>query len=113
MATNQVFAPDRTRSLPVPTSTKSGDPVAVGAVPGTALTDAGDGGNANDHATIALGGQFTFAVTPSAALAVGDPVYIAGDGTLSDTNTDTLFGYAMATAAGGGTATIPVEVARV
>lgn len=39
MATNEVYRPDKHRSMPVPDGTKAGDPVRIGMINGVAVTD--------------------------------------------------------------------------
>lgn len=106
MATNERFDDPTTLSLPVDTGVESSDPVMVGSIPGVALTDRGDGGNAATFATVAIRGVFDLPV--AGAIAVGDPVYFA-DGTLGDTGD--LFGFALAAVPAAQTVTIPVLLA--
>lgn len=110
MATNEQFRGAGKRSLPVPSGTKSGDPVKVGVLNGVAVTDRATttnpaGGNADGNASVWLEGAYSFPVT-GAVKAVGDPIYIA-NGKLAATGT-TLFGAALATQTGDGI--IPVEI---
>lgn len=76
MAKNQVFAPSKTRSLPVADGTESGDPVIVGSIVGVALTSKGEGGNAAGNATVALDGAFDLPIGTTTSLAVGAKVFI-------------------------------------
>lgn len=113
MATNEVYRNADHIPLPVPSGTKAGDPVKVGSLIGVAITDRDTDG----QATVWRKGAFTFTVDGAIAN-VGDPVYVAGDGTsritgLTGTATgNTLFGYALATktAAAG---PLPVAIAQV
>lgn len=94
MATNEIFREADHLTLPVPSGTKSGEPVLVGSLPGVAQTDrAADG-----TATVWLDGAFLLTVT-GAVVNVGDPVYIVtADRSLTTTATgNTVFGYALAT----------------
>lgn len=128
MATNIRFGGSKTRSLPVASGTKSGDPVKVGSLVGVALTDrqgdtgAAETGNKTGSATVALGGgsQGCAAdLTVTGALAgAGTPVYIASNGSLTATSTDnTLFGYSIPGATdgskGSGAGVVTVELAQV
>lgn len=111
MATNEHFRDADNLSLPVPDGTVSGDPVAVGALVGVALTDAGDGGNPEGSATVRRKGAFRLPVTGS--LDIGEPVYITSAGALTATEGEnTLFGYALADKPSG-PGTIPVAIAQV
>lgn len=105
---NQVYANNTPGiSLPVPDGTKSGDPVLVGSIVGVAATDRADStvdpptadsvaanssGNADGYASVLTDGGYLLDVT-GAVTGPGTPVYIAADGSLSLTDTDTLFGY--------------------
>lgn len=129
MAVNQVFKTGNNISLPVPTGTKSGDPVRVGALNAVAITDEGAGtvtldlgggvsitqptggvGNEPGYATVKLDGTYKVPVAGAIA-AVGALVYIKGDNTLTATSTgNKVFGYALRTKGAG---TAPVEVTLV
>lgn len=120
MATNEVFEPVGKLSLPVPDGTESGDFVLVfGEIPGVALTDEGDGGNADNHATVALNPKwvFEFAVkgedgAGNAALAVGARIAVDTDGELNgDVTNGDFFGWALEAVASGATTTIRVLLA--
>ena len=117
MAKNQVFAPSRTRSLPVADGTVSGGPVLVGALVGVALTDKGKGGNEAGNATVALDGAWKLAVGTTTALDVGDPVYIVvSSGALTTTDNsgaNPVFGYALTAKGTTAGEVITVELARV
>lgn len=128
MAKNIRFGGNKTRSLPVPSGTKSGAPVKVGSLVGVALTDRQgdvDGvetGNPTGFATVALGGGSNGCaadLTVTGALAAaGTPVYIASNGSLTATATDnTLFGYSIPGATDGtkgtGAGVITVELVQV
>ena len=45
MATNIVYSPGQALPAPVPSGTKSGDPVRIGSLNGVAVTDRATGGN--------------------------------------------------------------------
>ncbi len=117
MAKNQVFAPHRTRSLPVADGTVSGAPVIVGSIVGVALTDKGKGGNAAGNATVALDGAWDLPVGTTTALAVGAKVYIVtASGALTTTDNsgaNPLFGYALEPKGTSAGQVIAVEIAQV
>lgn len=125
MAKNQVFKYVDTLSVPVPEGTQSGDPVvlnaAIGLV-GVAETDAGPaegapvtgdtkyaGGNVNGYASVGLKGAYRLEV--AGALAPLDPVYIAGNGTLTATaGSNVRFGWSLTTkGSGAGDATVVID----
>jgi predicted RecA/RadA family phage recombinase len=83
----------------------SGDPVLVGDLPGVAVIDADDE-LGTGVCTVKMDGVATLEVT--GATAVGDIVYMAAAGTLSTTNTDTRFGYALEAQAATGTIMVKV-----
>lgn len=90
MALNEVFKLGTYISLPVPSTVKSGDPVRVGVLNGTAITDAGKGGQKPTHASVDLSGAHKHIL---AGVEVGDPVYITSAGALSATASgNKLFG---------------------
>lgn len=94
-------------SLPVPSGTKSGDPVRVGVLNGVAETARGEGGNASDSASVWLDGSHAFPVT-GAVDAIGQAIYIA-DGALTATaEGGDLYGAALATQSADGN--IPVKI---
>ena len=104
MARNITYDDANQVSLPVPAGTKSGDPVRVGGLNGVALTNRAlstatppefGGGNVDGQATVKLNGASTFDV--DFALAPGDAVYIDGTNTLTNVNTDDLYGYSLVT----------------
>ena len=115
MATNQVYDYGNSISLPVPDGTLSGQPVVVGALCGTARTTEGQGGNADNFATVDLVGPYQFTVI--GALKPGQAVYIAGtpdaNGLLTATTltatvgSNILWGYSLTTkSSGSGLATV-------
>lgn len=119
MATNEIFRDGDQLSLPVPANTASGAPVRVGSLNGVTQTKRANsaanppefgGGNVDGNATVWLKGVHLLTVTGAVAN-VGDPVYIAGDNTLNVTNSNPLFGHALATKAAAA-GTIPVRVAN-
>lgn len=92
MSTVHKFGPRLTRELPVTASTPSGSPVVVGQIVGVALVDA----DADDIATVGIGGVASLPVGTTTAVAVGAPVYITSAYALTPTATsNTLFGYAL------------------
>lgn len=101
-------------SLPVPSGTKSGDPVRVGVLNGVAQTnrataDDWAGGNAEGNATVWLDGSWDLPVVGAVAN-VGDPIYLNA-GKLQAAKAGTLFGAALATQSGDGT--LPVKILQV
>lgn len=106
MATNEVYREGDNLSLPVAEGVLSGAPVQVGSLMGVALTDR----DADGYATVRLKGVFDLEVT-GAVVAVGDPVYIAA-GALNVTNTNPLFGHALATK-GAAAGVVAVRIAQV
>lgn len=90
MALNEVFKLGTYISLPVPVGTKTGDPVRVGVLNGTAIVDEGTGGNKSGYASVDLSGAHKH-VIPGAA--VGDAIYITSAGDLVTTASgNKLFG---------------------
>ncbi len=113
MARNQVHDHGDSLTLPVGAGTVSGDPVAIGAVPGVALTSR----DADGNATVRMKGVFNLAVRGIAAgtataIAQGAIIFFNAGETprLSLTNTGVRFGYALDAVAAGATATIRVKV---
>lgn len=85
-----------------PATPNSGDPVLIGQIPGVAVTDEGDGGNAATETTVCTKGIFDLTVegtdaSGNKAVGVGDKVYYdtAGDPVLSVDATKVFFGYAL------------------
>lgn len=120
MATNEVFEPVGKLSLPVPDGTESGDALVLfGRIPCVALTDEGEGGNADNYATVALNPAWVFDIPVkgendlgSAGVAVGDAVYRDSDGEMNvDAVNGTLFGIALEVVVSGATTTIRVLLA--
>lgn len=107
MATNVKFQKGDNMSLPVADGTGPGAPVRIGSLNGVTLTKEGEGGNPDNFASVQLSGVFYLTVTGAVAN-VGDPVYIAA-GALNVTNTNPLFGHALATK-GAGAGVIPVRI---
>lgn len=110
---NEQFRDADRLSLPVADGTKSGDPVKVGSLIGVAATNEGEGGNADNYATVWMKGAYDLTVS-TAVSSVGTALYLPATGTkLTTTATDnTLFGYALATKASGD-GVIPVKLAQV
>lgn len=113
MARNERFHDADRLSLPVPDGTGSGVAVIVGSIVGVTQTKEGEGGNADNYATVWTKGAFDLPVTGAIA-SVGTPVYIpSAGGALTATSTsNVLFGYALATK-GSGVGTIPVKISQV
>lgn len=119
MAKNQVFADGQYLSLAAtdPATPASGDPVLVGQMPGVALADEGDGGNAAGNTSIDFGGVYDLSVkgvdgSGNSAVAAGDIIYYVTADTpkLSKKTSGVRFGYALEAITGGATATIRVKV---
>jgi predicted RecA/RadA family phage recombinase len=109
MATNRVYEESSQRAVPVPSGVTSGDPVCVGAaLPGVALIDR----DADGEATVQFDGEFNLPVAATAAMAVGDLVYItAATRVLSNTAAGNVrFGYLMEVITGAGTVTRRVKI---
>lgn len=108
MALNRIFKENErdNRARVVPSGTKSGDPVLIGARPAVALTDRGDAtktvtlggtsitlpsggvGLADDEASLAFNGTFEFEVTGATTSTAQDSVvYITSAGALTTTAT--------------------------
>jgi predicted RecA/RadA family phage recombinase len=113
MARNERFHDAERLSLPVPDGTGSGVAVIVGSLVGVTQTKEGEGGNADNFATVWMKGAFDLPVT-GAVTQIGSPVYIppAGGAVTTTATSNTLFGYALATK-GSGVGTIPVKIAQV
>lgn len=113
MALNERFHNAEHLSLPVPDGTGSGVAVIVGSIVGVTQTKEGEGGNADNYATVWCKGAFDLPVT-GAVTVIGSPVYIppAGGALTTTATANTLFGYALATK-GSGVGTIPVKLAQV
>lgn len=118
MATNQKFDRGDELSLPVLDGTGSGVPVIVGRLSGTTRTKEGEGGNADNFASVDLVGAYEQTVT--GALKVGQAVYMTGTpdsngllaAALTATSTsNTLWGTAL-TAKGSGSGLATVRPAR-
>lgn len=110
MATNTRFEDGDYLSLPVPSGTKSGAPVRVGSLNGVAQTDRDGGGNPAGSASVMLKGVHDITVTGIVAN-VGDPVYIDSGNKVNVTNTNPVFGHALATKTAAD-AVIPVRVSN-
>lgn len=115
MAKTEVFDHSKTRYYPVASGKVSGDPVAVGSIPGVCLTSRDTGGNA----TVALIGSYLIPVkgidgSGNIAVAIGDALYYTAGDTpqVSKKATGVLFGYAEAAVVSGATTTISVLLAR-
>lgn len=96
---------------------QSGDPIAVGKLPGVALTDATDTVGNGGECTGKFNGVYDFVVEGkdddgNAAIAYGDVVYIDTDGKLNvDAVNGVRFGIALGAVASANTSTtIPVKI---
>lgn len=114
MALNKVFESAKVLSVAVASTVGSGDPVAIGAMAGVALTDYD---SSTGNATIDFGGVYDLSVKAingagNSAVAVGDPIYlVAGDTpVLSKKSIGVFFGYALEAVTSSETATIKVAV---
>ena len=113
MAKNRNLEYGRQISVPVASGTLSGDPVAVGQIPGVAVVDRNSAGNA----TVQFDGVYNLSVkgidgSGNAAVAVGDVLYYTAGDTppVSKKATGVRFGYALDAVTSGATATIRVKV---
>lgn len=112
MAKNIVLHDGDKLSLPVPEGTVSGDPVKVGGIIGVAVTNRGEGGNPETHASVWRHGAWDLTVA-GAITETGQPVYITSSNGLTATEGENaLYGYALATKTGAA-AVIPVALAKV
>lgn len=101
-----------------PATPVSGDPVLLGQIPGVALTDEGEGGNASGEITIDTAGVYDLSVKGenaggNSAVAIGDIIYYEAGQTPplnKDATNGVRFGYALGTVGSGLTATIPVRI---
>ncbi|QAY69994.1 DUF2190 family protein [Xylanimonas protaetiae] len=105
MAKNITFRDVDSLTLPVPSGTLSGAPVAVGGIAGVALTSRDTAGNA----TVLISPSHVAEVTTADAVAsVGLAIYVTSAGVVTTTATsNTLLGYALATK-GGTSGIVPV-----
>lgn len=120
MATNLHMNDGRylTGAATAPATPTSGDPVLLGQIPGVALTDEAEGGNAAGQITLDTGGVYNLSVkgegaAGNAAVAIGDIIYYEAGQTPplnKDATNGVRFGYALGTVGSGLTATIPVKV---
>lgn len=113
MALNRARANGRKVYVPVVANTVSGDPVAVGQLPGVALIDR----DADGKATVDTKGVYNLSVKAingggNSAVAVGDRIYLvlADTPKLSKKDTGVLFGTALEAITSGSTATIEVRL---
>lgn len=83
MALNEIFKIGKSISLPVPTDTKSGDPVRVGVLNGVAIVDEGSGFNADGYTSVDLFGGHLFEIEDAEQATVGTAVYITSAGALT------------------------------
>lgn len=98
---NKVYRPGNDLSLPVPSGTKSGEPVKVGGFVGVASTDRGKGGNIATHASVDISGDVFEINVDGVISGVGTPIYITSARALTVTSTNNeLFGYSACLADG-------------
>lgn len=95
------------------TAVASGDPVAIGQLPGVAAVDIANAG----YGTVETTGVFDLSVKAvdtggNSAVAIGDKIYFVSADTpkLSKKNTGVLYGYALGAINAGSTATISVRL---
>lgn len=100
-----------------PAAPDSGDPVIIGSIPGVAVTDEGDGGNAATETTVCTEGIFDLSVkghdgTSNAAITAGALIYYKTTATpvLNLDDSGVAFGYALEAIDSAATATIKVLV---
>lgn len=120
MATNLHMNDGRyiTGAATQPATPVSGDPVLLGQIPGVALTDEAEGGNAAGEITIDTGGVYNLSVkgenqSGNSAVAIGDIIYYEAGQTPTlnkDATNGVRFGYALGTVGSGQTAIIPVKI---
>lgn len=120
MATNQVFVPGDKFSAVCsqPATPVSGDPVLVGQIPGVALVDEGDGGNATGETSITTVGIWDLNAEAvnnggNSAIAVGDILYYDSAATIKinkDNTNGVRFGYALETVTSGSSGVIRVKL---
>jgi predicted RecA/RadA family phage recombinase len=113
LAKNRVREEADALSLPVPSTTKSGDPLVLGSLPCVAVVDYGKW--TAGSASVDCDGSYLFNVVGvdgggNHAIAVGDIVYLQNDGTLSANTGGKRFGYALAAVNSGATTKIEVKV---
>lgn len=101
MALNEIYANGDSLNYAVDPAVESGDFVVLGSIRGVAEIDAKLGDDENSYATLRHVGVFTGTTTDTAAISVGDPIYLAGGVTFgtaltadSDTGANELVGYA-------------------
>lgn len=123
MAKNEVFREGEGLSLPAPTGTVEGTPLRIGIL--NAVTQTAEGsvkdptyglelgslsGNLPGFASVKTNGVWNLSVESTAAVAVGDPIYIKSDSTLTHEATGNfLFGVALRTK-GTGTGNVLVKI---
>lgn len=118
MATNmiQTVADTIVAACTAPATPASGDPVLLGSIPGVALTDEGEGGNAATETTVQRTGVFDLSVkaennSGNVAVAAGDILYYDAAATVKinkDVTNGVRFGYALEAIDSGTTDTIRV-----
>lgn len=98
---NKVYRPGNDLSLPVPSGTKSGEPVKVGGFVGVASTNRGEGGNIASHASVDISGDVFELPVDGAIPSVGTPIYITSARALTVTASgNDLFGHSACLANG-------------
>lgn len=101
MALNEIYANGDSLNYAVDADVESGDFVVLGSIRGVAEIDAKLGADGETYATLRHVGVFTGTTADTAAIAVGDPIYLADAATFgtvltadSDTGANELVGYA-------------------
>jgi predicted RecA/RadA family phage recombinase len=98
---NKIYRPGNDLSLPVPSGTKSGEPVKVGGFVGVASTNRGEGGNIATHASVDISGDVFELPVDGAIASVGTAIYITSARALSvSASGNDLFGYSACLADG-------------
>ncbi len=93
---NEAIRPGTELSLPVPSGTKSGEPVKIGGLVGVAATDRGAGGNSATNASVLLDGRVYELDVDGAITGVGTPINITSTRTLTVTSSgNDLFGHSV------------------
>ena len=98
---NVAFRPGNELSLPVPSGTKSGEPVKIGDICGVAANDRGTGGNIPTHASVDISGLVYEINVDGAITGVGQKIYITSARALSTSATNNeLWGTSVCAADG-------------
>ena len=102
MALNEIYVNGESLNYAVDADVNSGDFVVLGGIVGVAEVDAKLGDDELSYATLRHIGVFTGTTTDTAAVAVGDPIYLADGETFGsaltaddDSEANALVGYAI------------------